>query len=114
MKTKEENQRRFEEIQKHYEAACKKHPVFAHRMDRPVAYNESHTLKSIRDRRAREKQCTPKDVLNAEYAEIVEAYVNGNHEHAIYECYDCIAVVLRIVDFLERVDILERVGGTNA
>jgi hypothetical protein len=44
---------------------------------------------------------TPRDVLDCEVWEAMEAFVNGNTAHAVDECYDAIAVLLRTIDVLE-------------
>ena len=40
-------------------------------------------------------------VLNCELAEVYEAYARGDTAHAVEECYDAIAVLLRMIDVLE-------------
>ena len=40
-------------------------------------------------------------LLNCEVWEVHDAIARGDKAHAVYECYDAIAVLLRVVDVLE-------------
>lgn len=43
----------------------------------------------------------PTTILECEMAEVHEAYARGEMAHAVEECYDAIAVLLRTIDVLE-------------
>lgn len=92
----------MERIMAHYEHACKKHPAFAdmlfNQKARPMS---SKDYKEIRDTNHALGKCTPLNVLLAEYAEVIEAMQHGEWDQARYEVYDCIAVLLRMIDMME-------------
>ena len=57
------------------------------------------------------------DVINCELYEAVQAYAHGDISHAVEECYDTIATLLRTIDVLEGRQKLgkpETKGETNA
>ncbi|MCQ2106376.1 MAG: hypothetical protein MJZ26_11360 [Fibrobacter sp.] len=85
-------------IIEHHAHACEKHPVFCKGFanERMSAENLEQTLFF-----ARKLSPTAANILNEEYLEIFEAYVKGDKEHAIDECYDAIAVLVRMVEFIE-------------
>lgn len=85
-------------IIEHYHKACDKHPVFCTRFA-----NYRMTAESLEDTLAiaRTLPMTAANILNEEYLEIFEAYVKGDKEHAIDECYDAIAVLIRMVEYIE-------------
>lgn len=85
-------------IIEHYHKACEKHPVFCTKFanDRMTAENLEHTLAI-----ARTMENSAANILNEEYLEIFEAYVKGDKKHAIDECYDAIAVLIRMVEYIE-------------
>lgn len=102
----------IEKIREHYEHAKKKHPYFCDRLylsqgmstkEDMLSYLQSK-LKRIRQSLAADKECgrlCADLVLNCELVEIEEAICLGNTAAAIEECYDAIAVLLRIIDVLE-------------
>lgn len=95
-------------IADHYRHARAKHKYFA---DMIVNFgeNEPEVHSAMKLREAREILCDEirdgfvqaTTVANVEAMEIIEAYARGDTAHAIEECYDVIAVLLRIVDVLE-------------
>lgn len=42
-----------------------------------------------------------KNISRGTYAEVCNAIARGDNAHAVEECYDTIAVLLRMVDVLE-------------
>lgn len=92
-------------IRDHYQHAVAKHPYFADAvarfLDNPTCkagleINRNRLKELIRDRRV-----DVETVFNCEWAEIMEAYTRGDKAAAIEECYDAIAVLLRMVDVIE-------------
>lgn len=91
-------------ILKHYAHAREKHPYFC---DIITCLSESgadthldihrSTLKAEADNGCVEVGT----VLMCEFYEAIQAYANGNTAHAVEECYDAIAVLLRTIDVLE-------------
>lgn len=89
----------------HYVHAKEKHPYFCD----AITYHTAHTGVPMMLRKAREqlkfeinnKSVTPQDLIECELWEAKEAFVNGDTAHAVEECYDCIAVLLRTIDVLE-------------
>lgn len=90
-----------EQIQKHYEKACKKHPVFCEKLLIKNSNEKEKTALLALSRIARKKDPCGQTVMGEELSEIYEAYIKGEKEHAIDECYDAIAVLLRFVDFIK-------------
>lgn len=99
-----------DKIAAHYEHARAKHPYFCDKLFQP----EQNEVRSIRVRAITLKGmrvlCTvqkmfqalsAETVLNCELAEVYEAYARGDTANAVDECYDAIAVLLRMVDVLE-------------
>lgn len=91
-------------ILKHYAHAKEKHPYFC---DIITCLSESgadthldiykSTLKAEAD-----NGCVEADtVLMCEFYEALQAYTHGDTAHAVEECYDAIAVLLRTIDVLE-------------
>lgn len=72
---------------------------------RKVAHQEQQrkekTALLALSRIARKKDPCGQTVMGEELSEIYEAYIKGEKEHAIDECYDAIAVLLRFVDFIK-------------
>lgn len=103
-------------ILKHYAHAKEKHPYFCDRVA-PVQlqkenlgtladYRESvaWSLGNIREEIEYEKdkgELLWNTLLLCETWEIDDAIANGNTAHAVEECYDAIAVLLRTIDVLE-------------
>ena len=101
----------------HYTHAKEKHPYFCDAIA-PVDLDEerrkgtladyqentSYSLATVRDNVACDAQngrLTWEMLLLCETWEISEAIANGDTAHAVKECYDAIAVLLRTIDVLE-------------
>lgn len=90
------------EIAAHYANAVCKHPRFADKFaDACTSAYRRRTLKEARAALATAREISAEDVLLCEVCEIFEAHSRGERAAAIAECYDAIAVLLRIVDALE-------------
>lgn len=88
------------EIHAHYDHAKEKHPVFA-----DILTHKTHTsaryYKITRDEALAAGACSPFEILLAEYAEVLDAIDAKDRGQAVYECFDCIAVLLRLIDMIE-------------
>ena len=99
----------IEKINAHYEHAKAKHPYFCDllepKLDKAVVASVYELeLKKIREDIAEDigyQQVIWDSLLNCEVWEVHEAIVKGDTAHAVEECYDAIAVLLRVVDVLE-------------
>lgn len=91
---------RIAEIVRHYEHAKEKHPVFADVLTHSLT-TSAKRYKRLRDEAHANGECSPLQVFLAEYAEVLEAIAVEDKAQAVYECYDCIAVLLRLVDMIE-------------
>ena len=93
-------------IAEHYFHARRKHPYFADLMflDENYAEDAKRNLIIVRTLLSVElkvgKICA-ETLVDCEVAEICDAIVRGDNDHAVDECYDAIAVLLRMVDVLE-------------
>lgn len=94
-----------EKIAEHYRHAVKKHPYFCDRFWCEVSginLKEDLLVKRALLKLAMLGDCVSTDlVLSCEIAEVFDAYASGDTAAAVAECYDCIAVQLRMVDVLE-------------
>lgn len=103
-------------ILKHYKHAKEKHPYFCDRLlpiDLETVATEDvidfrnaigQMLSSSRDNiraRIKDGDLTYSDVVGCELWEVDEAIAHGDTTHAVEECYDAIAVLLRTIDVLE-------------
>ena len=93
---------RDKEIRRHYEHAKEKHPVFADILTHSLNTSAKH-YKRRRDEAHAAGDCSPLQVFLAEYAEVLEAVAVEDKAQAVYECYDCIAVLLRLIDMIEEI-----------
>ena len=110
---------RIKKIIEHYEHAKEKHPFFADAMCSPQVLpdwmsggewarpvNEAHVKKWQDIAMGRKVLCvqrpTAERILDAELAEIYEAWNRRDMEQARHEIYDAIAVLLRMEDHLEK------------
>ena len=87
----------------HYAHAKEKHPYFCDGILSPVE-DYSKALANQRSRLAAAKSCRMVAACDLIDCELLEAYVeaaNGKDAHAVDECYDAIAVLLRTIDVLE-------------
>ena len=91
-------------IAAHYNHAREKHPYFADEITplplEQVAAALGHARQTL-DRQIVEKRVSVTDILDCEIAEAYEEYQLGNTAAAVEECYDAIAVLLRMIDVLE-------------
>ena len=93
-------------ISEHYRHARRKHPYFAHTLflEASDAYEAAKTLARTRyclDCERGDGEVVAETVLNCEICEAIHALACGEKAHAVEECYDVIAVLLRIVDVIE-------------
>ena len=96
----------FAKIAEHYCHARRKHPYFADLMflDENDAEDAKRNLRIVRTLLSVElkvgKICA-ETLVDCEVSEICDAIARGHNAHAVDECYDAIAVLLRMVDVLE-------------
>jgi hypothetical protein len=100
----------IEKIKQHYNHAREKHPYFCDSLlpeGRSLVSLEKEVEENLENARLdietaeRLGRLIPQILLNCEVWEINEAVVSDNITAAVEECYDAIAVLLRIVDVLE-------------
>jgi NTP pyrophosphatase (non-canonical NTP hydrolase) len=97
----------IEKIKEHYEHAKQKHPYFADKMTCDPMYHEFSWDEQLKRRRnwiaceTRKRMVSTETVLLCEVTEMFAAIEHCKMKEAIEEAYDCIAVLLRIVDVLE-------------
>ena len=106
-------------VAEHYEHARRKHPYFADGLFLwgDSAKDAGRTLAGMRGILAIEKpkgRVLAETVLNCEIAEVAVAYASGDKPHAVEECYDAIAVLLRMVDVIEGRQALGNCNGESA
>jgi hypothetical protein len=85
-----------------HKAACRKHPDFASSIIDPssrVSWAESEAR--IKLRNSRGPQCAD-NILMEEVAEAFAAYQQGDKEHALQELAQCGAVILRIMEMIDK------------
>lgn len=93
----------IDRMQKHYDHAVRKHPMFCNTLTRK---SMGQWIMDENKDRATLRLCEEKgivsadDVLRSEVSEVFSAISQNDFEHAIDECYDAIAVLLRIADML--------------
>lgn len=86
----------------HYDHAKQKHPYFCDRLI-PGAADTAEQLFRLRlnyHHEAQANMLSASTVLDCEIAEVYDAIEKGDKEEAIEECYDAIAVLLRLIDVL--------------
>lgn len=102
-------------IKEHYYYARKKHPDFCdelipQNMDKDIVQAViKHELASAREdivKTAEKGNLCFSTLLNCEVWEIHEAVAKGDTKQAIEECYDSIAILLRVIDALEGRQVL--------
>ena len=95
----------IEKIRRHYRHAVDRHPYFADRLPAMCSHDVAWAiLTESRDRirdGAAVDSVSAVAVLDCEMAEFMEAYLRGDKAAAVEECYDAMAVLLRMVDVLE-------------
>lgn len=105
--------RTLRKVAEHYRKAVAKHPYFCdsvidHFNGGPQtalaakAMQEEHAANRAFVRfEADCEMLTPETLLGCKFAGALEAYARGDTAAAVDECYDCIAVLLRMIDVLE-------------
>ena len=93
-------------IAEHYCHARAKHPHFADRMffdeyDAEWAKRDLARIRRLLDIQRKQDKVHAETLANCEVAEASEAFASGDKAAAVEECYDAIAVLLRMVDVLE-------------
>ena len=93
-------------IAEHYCHARAKHPYFADLMfldenDAEDAKRHLGIVRTILNIERKKCELYAETLVNCEVAEICEAISRGDNAHAVEECYDAIAVLLRMVDVME-------------
>lgn len=91
----------IDKIKAHYEHAVEKHPKFTDKF-----YSGTHNYAQLSLAQAREDLkwgiCDTESIITCELLEIYEAYKGGRLADAKEECYDAIAVLLRMIDMIEK------------
>lgn len=94
----------IEKIQEHYDHAREKHPYFCDMITCLSDVGADTHLDIYRSTLATEKEVSAVEaslVLKCEVYKAIQAYTHGDTAAAVEECYDAIAVLLRIIDVLE-------------
>ncbi len=105
----------IEKIHQHYEHACMKHPNFCDALiasqlpNSPLEENSDRALldtflSDIRNNNSKDEKdgnVLFSNLLDEEKWEVLLAITDGDKTQAIEECYDAIAVLLRVIDVLE-------------
>ena len=89
-------------IEYEFSKACTKHPKFCDAIidpDSRVSWAETEAR--IKLRNSSEPQCAD-NILMEEVAEAFAAYEQGDKEHALQEFAQCGAVILRIMETIEK------------
>lgn len=93
-------------IAEHYCHAKRKHPYFADRLfiddnDAKWAKMDLASVRMILNIELEQGKVYAGTLANCEVAEVCDAIARGDKAAAVEECYDAIAVLLRMVDVLE-------------
>ena len=99
-----EEARHVSNILKHYAHAKEKHPYFCDRITCLSDAGSDTHLDIYRSTLAAEMEASDVEactVLECEVYEAIQAYTHGDTAHAVEECYDAIAILLRTIDVLE-------------
>lgn len=94
----------IEKIREHYEHAKRKHPYFCDMITCLSETGADTHLDIYRSTLVAEiatDNVEAGTLLSCEYYEAMQAYTRGNIAAAVEECFDAIAVLLRVVDVLE-------------
>ena len=85
-----------------HKAACRKHPKFCDAIIDPTSSKSwAEAEYRIKLRNQRGPECAD-NVLAEEMAEAFAAYEKGDKEHALQELAQCGAVILRIMETIEK------------
>ena len=106
-------------IAEHYCNARRKHPYFAHTLFLEASDESASARTLVRTRFClncewRMGEVVAETVLNCEICEAIHALACGDKAHAVEECYDAIAVLLRMVDVIEGRQALGNCNGESA
>ena len=85
-----------------HKVACRKHPKFC---DFVVNPNTDWSWLEISQKRANDVSAPPyygENILLEEFAEAMNAYQKGDKNHALQELAQCGAVILRIMETIEK------------
>ena len=93
-------------IAEHYCHAKRKHPYFADRLftddnDAEEAKRDLESVRMLLNIERKQGKVYAETLANCEVAEVCDAFARGDKAAAVEECYDAIAVLLRMVDVLE-------------
>lgn len=94
-------------IAEHYCQAKRKHPYFADRLfllddnDAEEAKRDLESVRMLLNIERKQGKVYAETLANCEVAEVCDAIARGEKAMAVEECYDVIAVLLRMVDVLE-------------
>lgn len=93
-------------IAEHYAHAKAKHPYFADRLfiddnDAEEAKRDLESVRMLLHIERKQGKVYAETLADCEAAEVCDAIARGDKAEAIEEVYDCIAVLLRMVDVLE-------------
>lgn len=94
----------IDKIKEHYEHAKEKHPYFCDIITCLSKEGADTHLDIYRATLAAELNANAVEastLLLCEYQEAIQAYKKGDNAAAVKECYDAIAVLLRVIDVLE-------------
>ena len=93
-----------ERVRLHYDHALEKHPYFCDIITCLSDVGSDTHLDIYRSTLRAESENEAVEVgtlLGCEFYEAIQAYTRGDTAHAVEECYDAIAVLLRTIDVLE-------------
>lgn len=90
----------FKKIQAEYVAACEKHPKFCDEVI-PPGFDFSEEEKRWKKWNDEATIYYASDLFNEEFYEALNAYQQGDKEHALQELAQCGAVILRMMDFVQ-------------
>ena len=99
----------IDKIREHYDHAREKHPYFCDKLfvesgrsDFKVEAKEKlYECRKTVDLLKTAGRISSEWLLECEFAEAKEAYANGDMSAAVEECYDAIAIILRVIDVIE-------------
>ena len=99
-------QEMLDAITRHFKHAVEKHPCFCHNKLHPLVNLENVTenlmfLRKHLDSQTKSRHIQWNTVLQCEILEIQEAIATGDDNHAIEECCDAIAVLMRVICVLK-------------
>lgn len=84
-----------------HKAACRKHPKFCDEVI-PPGFDFSEDEKRWKKRNDEATTHYACDIFNEEFYEALNAYQQGDNEHALQELAQCGAVILRIMEMIDK------------